>query len=95
MSLTVPVSTRLALPDPLTLTVPVLAAVSEPLATPRVTVTLALPASTSVMPRPASLTEVSSLVLKLVSARRSLLDHLKKSDADRYQKLIETLGLRR
>jgi small subunit ribosomal protein S15 len=34
-------------------------------------------------------------LLKLVSARRSLLDHLKKSDADRYQKLIETLGLRR
>ena len=34
-------------------------------------------------------------LLKLVSARRSLLDHLKTSDADRYQKLIETLGLRR
>ena len=34
-------------------------------------------------------------LLKLVSARRSLLDHLKKSDADRYQKLIDTLGLRR
>ena len=34
-------------------------------------------------------------LLKLVSARRSLLDHLKKSDPDRYQKLIETLGLRR
>ena len=34
-------------------------------------------------------------LLKLVSARRSLLDHLKKSDAARYQKLIETLGLRR
>lgn len=34
-------------------------------------------------------------LLKLVSARRSLLDHLKKSNADRYQKLIETLGLRR
>ena len=33
-------------------------------------------------------------LLKLVSARRSLLDHLKKSDVDRYQKLIETLGLR-
>ena len=28
-------------------------------------------------------------LLKLVSARRSLLDHLKTSDADRYQKLIE------
>ena len=34
-------------------------------------------------------------LLKLVSARRSLLDHLKKSDPQRYQKLIETLGLRR
>ena len=34
-------------------------------------------------------------LLKLVSARRSLLDHLKKSDPDRYSKLIETLGLRR
>ena len=34
-------------------------------------------------------------LLKLVSARRSLLDHLKKSDVGRYQKLIETLGLRR
>ena len=34
-------------------------------------------------------------LLKLVSQRRSLLDHLKKSDTGRYQKLIETLGLRR
>ena len=34
-------------------------------------------------------------LLKLVSQRRSLLDHLKTSDAGRYQKLIETLGLRR
>ena len=34
-------------------------------------------------------------LLKMVSARRSLLDHLKTSDLDRYQKLIETLGLRR
>jgi small subunit ribosomal protein S15 len=34
-------------------------------------------------------------LLKLVSARRSLLDHLKKSDAARYSALIETLGLRR
>ena len=34
-------------------------------------------------------------LLKLVSARRSLLDHLKKSDAARYAALIETLGLRR
>lgn len=34
-------------------------------------------------------------LLKLVSARRSLLDHLKKSDEARYLKLIETLGLRR
>ena len=34
-------------------------------------------------------------LLKLVSARRSLLDHLKKSDQGRYQSLIEKLGLRR
>ena len=34
-------------------------------------------------------------LLKLVSQRRSLLDHLKKSDAARYQALIEKLGLRR
>ena len=34
-------------------------------------------------------------LLKLVSQRRSLLDHLKKSDEARYQSLIETLGLRR
>ena len=34
-------------------------------------------------------------LLKLVSARRSLLDHLKKSDEPRYQALIEKLGLRR
>jgi small subunit ribosomal protein S15 len=34
-------------------------------------------------------------LLKMVSARRSLLDHLKTSNPDRYQKLIETLGLRR
>ena len=34
-------------------------------------------------------------LLKLVSARRSLLDHLKKSDAGRYQAIIERLGLRR
>jgi small subunit ribosomal protein S15 len=34
-------------------------------------------------------------LLKLVSQRRSLLDHLKKSDQVRYQALIETLGLRR
>jgi small subunit ribosomal protein S15 len=34
-------------------------------------------------------------LLKLVSARRSLLDHLKSTDQGRYQKLIETLGLRR
>jgi small subunit ribosomal protein S15 len=34
-------------------------------------------------------------LLKLVSARRSLLDHLKKSDEGRYQALIERLGLRR
>ena len=34
-------------------------------------------------------------LLKLVSARRSLLDHLKKTDEGRYQALIGTLGLRR
>src|SRR5690606_23462643 len=34
-------------------------------------------------------------LLKLVSQRRSLLDHLKKSDAGRYQAIIERLGLRR
>ncbi len=34
-------------------------------------------------------------LLKLVSTRRSLLDHLKKSDEARYQTLIERLGLRR
>lgn len=34
-------------------------------------------------------------LLKLVSQRRSLLDHLKKSDEARYNALIETLGLRR
>ena len=34
-------------------------------------------------------------LLKLVSQRRSLLDHLKKTDVSRYQSLIETLGLRR
>ena len=34
-------------------------------------------------------------LLKLVSQRRRLLDHLKVSDGGRYQALIETLGLRR
>jgi ribosomal protein S15, bacterial/organelle len=34
-------------------------------------------------------------LLKLVSQRRSLLDHLKKADQARYQALIEKLGLRR
>jgi small subunit ribosomal protein S15 len=34
-------------------------------------------------------------LLKLVSQRRSLLDHLKKSDEARYQTLIERLNLRR
>ena len=34
-------------------------------------------------------------LLKLVSQRRRLLDHLKSSDEGRYQVLIETLGLRR
>ena len=34
-------------------------------------------------------------LLKLVSQRRRLLDHLKDVDQGRYQSLIETLGLRR
>lgn len=34
-------------------------------------------------------------LLKLVSQRRRLLDHLNASDAGRYQALLETLGLRR
>jgi small subunit ribosomal protein S15 len=34
-------------------------------------------------------------LLKLVSQRRSLLDHLKTSDEARYQAIIATLGLRR
>ena len=34
-------------------------------------------------------------LLKMVSQRRRLLDHLKDSDAGRYQALIGTLGLRR
>ena len=34
-------------------------------------------------------------LLKLVSQRRRLLDHLKSADGSRYQSLIETLGLRR
>ncbi|HUO22069.1 MAG TPA: 30S ribosomal protein S15 [Caulobacteraceae bacterium] len=34
-------------------------------------------------------------LLKMVSQRRRLLDHLKATDAGRYQSLIETLGLRR
>lgn len=34
-------------------------------------------------------------LLGLVANRRSLLDYLKKMDASRYQKLIESLGLRK
>ena len=34
-------------------------------------------------------------LLKMVSQRRRLLDHLKKSDQGRYATLIERLGLRR
>ena len=34
-------------------------------------------------------------LLKMVSQRRSLLDHLKKGDEGRYAALIATLGLRR
>ena len=37
----------------------------------------------------------ANALLKLVSQRRSLLDHLKTSDGARYQALISTLGLRR
>ena len=34
-------------------------------------------------------------LLKMVSARRSLLDYLKKKDESRYKTLIEKLGIRR
>ena len=34
-------------------------------------------------------------LLKMVSARRSLLDHIRKTDQARYQKLIDRLELRR
>ncbi len=34
-------------------------------------------------------------LLKMVGHRRSLLNYLKKSDIDRYRKLIQELGLRR
>lgn len=34
-------------------------------------------------------------LLKMVSARRSLLDHLKSKDEGRYQRIIERLGIRR
>ena len=34
-------------------------------------------------------------LLKLVSQRRSLLDYLQKTDAERYRSLIDRLGLRR
>ncbi len=34
-------------------------------------------------------------LLKMVGQRRSLLDYLKRKDAERYKKLIETLSLRR
>jgi small subunit ribosomal protein S15 len=34
-------------------------------------------------------------LLKMVSQRRRLLDHLKSSDLGRYQAIISTLGLRR
>ena len=34
-------------------------------------------------------------LLKLVSQRRRLLDYLKKTDEQRYEKLIDRLGLRR
>lgn len=34
-------------------------------------------------------------LLRMVGQRRALLDYLKRSDLERYKKLIETLGLRR
>jgi small subunit ribosomal protein S15 len=34
-------------------------------------------------------------LLKLVSQRRKLIDYLKRTDADKYRKLIEQLGLRK
>jgi len=34
-------------------------------------------------------------LLKMVGARRSLLDYLKKSDFDRYRSIVTRLGLRR
>jgi small subunit ribosomal protein S15 len=34
-------------------------------------------------------------LLKLVSLRRSLLDYLKRNDAERYRTLIEQLGIRK
>ena len=34
-------------------------------------------------------------LLKMVSQRRSLLDHLKKTDESRYSAIVATLGLRR
>jgi small subunit ribosomal protein S15 len=34
-------------------------------------------------------------LLKIVSQRRSLLDYLKRKDANRYKALVEELGLRR
>jgi small subunit ribosomal protein S15 len=34
-------------------------------------------------------------LLRMVGQRRALLDYLKRSDLDRYKKLIDTLGLRR
>lgn len=34
-------------------------------------------------------------LLRMVSSRRKLLDYLKKKDLDRYNQLIERLGLRR
>jgi len=34
-------------------------------------------------------------LLRIVSRRRKLLDHLKKEDANRYQQIISRLGIRR
>jgi len=34
-------------------------------------------------------------LIKIVNRRRKLLDHLKKEDVSRYQKIIQELGIRR
>ena len=61
----VPLSTKLAVPEPVTVTLPAVVAVRVPVATPSVTEMVPEPASTSVTDRPANLSAVSSLVVKL------------------------------